>query len=277
MRIPLGELATAQGSFDLARWRSLVAQAARTSGAHDSIVPFGFELLGSPRYLRGRLGRFHVYLGFIDNPAPRTAATARSLLQLLIMEVPAFYRTIDVIWGPTGPLYVADRRDGSRPVGRQVCLWPVPGRAPLLPRWADYLTATPQALLRAALYESDRAATNHHALRYLLQLGLMHEAIFEPCIGHLSAADKRELVTAVRELEGEPGAVTPSMLALLHDIVLPYAALVVAFLEHRPAAQPRPDVVDFHGGNALSVTISQYDRDLLRTRVAQAYEAFPTL
>jgi len=267
----VGELVSKEGAFDLARWRRIVSRAAEIPCVHDAIVPFGFELLGEARYLRGRLGRFHVYLavGDVDVEAA-TASVARSLVRLLGTEAPAFLATIEVMWGPSGRLYT-----GERPARRQICIWPVRGRTLLLPRWADYLAATPRALLGGKLYESPRVATDGHALRYVLQLGLIQEALFGKDVGGLPAASRRAVRTALRELEEVRGAPSPRQLGLFGDVVRPYAASIAAHLERPSPACRSTTVADIHGDDRLELLVSSSLRCALRAHVAASYAAYP--
>lgn len=248
----------------------MTQSAGREAGAEQVIVPFGFEVLHDRRYLSRPLKRFNIYCSARD-PEASCTLLIEALLAALRQGAPAFYATIGIVWAPGGPLH----RSRARIACRQISVWPIPleGRSLEL-RWADYLLATPNAVVNGCLRESARVQEDHHALRYLLQLCVIQEALLGDRAGRLNCADRKALLACIRALErNEPSAVDSGR-DLFEGLSRPYAEKLASYLARSGAPVEEREALDFHGAEPLQLLASPADRDRVRKRVVNAYRRF---
>jgi hypothetical protein len=168
-------------TFRLRRWREVLDRvAAEVSENCQAICPFGFEVLGDPKFLRGDLTRFYVLLKIAPGDAGISDALglefATSLYSELAEWAPDFARSVQLVRCNRSTC-MTGQGDPAVPV-RMINVLCRVTRDPPLTDYGKYVVAAIDGILTGELGEAHWFERSTRARRRLFQLFQMIDFVF---------------------------------------------------------------------------------------------------
>lgn len=271
------------GSFDSIGWREVLHTALLSSGANEVISPFGFEVARDPKYLRGKIRNFYIYLASGENDPQKQQyigeAFANNLVSIIKEKYVNLYEELYQIIIPGKKIEY--HTGGYRTIYircREV-------KNGLLNEYASYLLATVGGIRNYQIKAINEFKNDPLSRRYLFQLAIIHNYIFEGDVPRLPSEQKSSLMEHIKRLHiadvsGVDRVNSTSSLEeqlALDNIVLPFADRLNNFINKSISSEDVAATLrvrDYHGPNELSIQISN---SLLQEKIdyiVQSYQMF---
>ncbi len=271
------------GSFDSNGWREILQTALLSSGANEVISPFGFEVARDPKYLRGKIRNFYIYLASGENDSNRQQDIGEVFANNLVNIIKAKY--VD-LYDELYQVIIPNKKTVFHTGGyRTIYIRCREIKRGLLNEYASYLLAAVGGIRNKQIKAINEFENDPLSRRYLFQLAIILNYIFGEDIPQISNEQKSILLEHIKRLHIADVSNTDRMNSMssleeqmaLNNLVLPFIDRIINFMNRSTSPEDIPATLcvrDYHGPNELSVQISN---SLLQEKInyiVQSYQMF---